>query len=115
MNIVRMNKLMRDRAMEQEQKNGCTFAHYQCEPEEYFRRLKEKLAEEVTEFLEDQTVEELGDILEVLYALASYKGYTPKQLDEVAENKRNKFGAFEQRLVLKEVRHTNDCPRNKRN
>jgi len=114
MNIVRMNKLIRDRAMEPELKYGCTFTQYACEPEEYYRRLKEKLAEEVSEFLSDQKVEELGDVLEVIYALAAYKGYTAKQIEEVTDNKRNKVGGFEQRLVLKEVRHTTECPRYKK-
>ena len=36
--------------------------------------LKQKLTEEVGEFLADDNAEEIADILEVLHAIARYKG-----------------------------------------
>ena len=42
--------------------------------EGYYASLKQKLTEEVGEFLADDNAEEIADILEVLHAIARYKG-----------------------------------------
>lgn len=39
-------------------------------------RLEEKLKEEVNEYLEDKNLEELADIMEVLFGLADNLGYS---------------------------------------
>jgi len=67
---------------------------------EYMRALQEKLKEEVREYLEDRTLEELADILEVVYALAAAEGYTKEDLHQACQQKREKRGGFAERIYL---------------
>ena len=68
--------------------------------EEYLRALEAKLDEEVAEFHQDHSVEELADILEVIYALAADMGYSRNDLEASYEKKHRERGGFEQKLFL---------------
>ncbi|WP_221088378.1 nucleoside triphosphate pyrophosphohydrolase [Deinococcus aquaedulcis] len=68
-------------------------------PEAAFRAaLHEKLQEEVTEYLESGEVEELADVLEVIFALAELDGLTPAELEKARAAKAQARGAFVRRL-----------------
>ena len=62
-----------------------------------------KLDEELAEYHKEQNVEELADLLEVIYAAAKARGYTLEQLEAVRAEKARKRGAFEKEILLKEV------------
>ena len=62
-----------------------------------------KLDEELAEYHKEQNVEELADLLEVIYAAAKASGYTLEQLEAVRAEKASKRGAFEKEILLKEV------------
>lgn len=49
---------------------------------------KKKLDEETAEFHSSNDVEELADILEVLFAIGKTKGVSPEQLDNIRVEKR---------------------------
>lgn len=51
----------------------------------------------------DLNVEELADLLEVIYAAAKARGYTLEQLEAVRAEKASKRGTFEKKILLKEV------------
>lgn len=72
-------------------------------PEEYRGYLQKKLQEEVEEFLENQKLEELSDILEVVYALAEERGVSPGELETLRLKKKKERGGFNRRLLLLEV------------
>lgn len=102
-----MGKLVRDRIPEIIEKNG-EIPHIRILPEEEYRRcLEAKLDEEVAEFHADQNAEELADILEVVYALASLHGCTKEELLAVYDEKHEKRGGFEKRLLLIESERGN--------
>jgi predicted house-cleaning noncanonical NTP pyrophosphatase (MazG superfamily) len=65
--------------------------------------LRSKLQEEVAEFCESGKVEELADILEVVYALAAAEQVSQFQLEEIRKRKRKERGGFEQRIFLTEI------------
>ena len=46
---------------------------------------------------------ELADLLEVIYAAAKARGYTLEQLEAIRAEKASKRGAFEKKILLKEV------------
>ena len=50
-----------------------------------------------------QNIEELTDLLEVIYAAAMARGYTLEQLEAVRAEKAAKRGAFAKKRLLKEV------------
>jgi predicted house-cleaning noncanonical NTP pyrophosphatase (MazG superfamily) len=69
-------------------------------PAEYAARLRDKLGEEVAEFLaSDGDLTELADILEVVYALAAAGGTGQAELEALRAAKAASNGAFTQRLV----------------
>ncbi|MGW1836052.1 pyrophosphohydrolase domain-containing protein [Streptomyces sp. BBFR2] len=95
-------KLVRDRIPQIIRDDGAEPVIRTAGPEEYRRRLRDKLGEEVTEFLtadEPDAPEELADVLEVIHALAADLGITPDQLEKLRETKARDRGGFTERLV----------------
>lgn len=69
--------------------------------EEY---LEKKLGEEVNEYLEDKNLEELADVMEVLFGLANHLGYSEEDLLNKRLEKKLSRGGFKEGIILKEVR-----------
>ena len=92
---MKMLKLVRDRIPELI-KSGRWFYesvhHRPLNPEKWLRH---KLMEEVSEYLEDRTAEELADIIEVCFAIGVHiHGITPSELLQVAQIKRDERGGY---------------------
>ena len=101
------NKLVRDKIPEIIENKGGKATFRQLSQEEYIRFLEKKLDEEVGEYHRDKTVEELADILEVVYALAREHGCSREELLAVYESKHAERGGFEKRLLLIESERGN--------
>ena len=69
----------------------------------YLEMIDAKLDEELVEYYKDQSVEELADLVEVVYAAAKARGYTIEQLEEVRVKKAEKRGGFDRKILLVEV------------
>lgn len=67
-------------------------------PPDFRVALREKLREETEEYLEAGDVQELADVLEVVYALAALDGLTPADLEALRAGKAEARGAFLRRL-----------------
>ena len=63
-----------------------------------------KLDEELSEYHQDQNIEELADLLEVIRAATVARGYTVEDLERVRAEKAAKRGVFEKKILLLEVR-----------
>ena len=100
---MKYNKLIRDRIPEIIAKNGQTARVRVLTDEEYLAKLDEKLGEELAEYLADGNIEELADLLEVIYAAALARGTTAEQLDAIRRKKAEERGAFVEKLLLEEV------------
>ena len=94
------NKLIRDKIPEMIEQNGGKAVIRQLSHEEFVRFLEMKLDEEVGEYHSDKTVEELADILEVVYALAAVNGFSQEGLNAVYQRKHCDRGGFEKRYFL---------------
>lgn len=102
-NVKVYNKLIRDRIPEIIEEQGKRCEIRTLTEDEYRLELDRKLQEELKEYLDEGTVEELADIVEVVLAIAKEKGLTKEELDRVMEEKRKKRGGFEKRLFLERV------------
>lgn len=48
-------------------------------------------------------VEEMADVMEVIYAMLDYRGITMEEVEKVRIEKRNRKGAFKNTVFLKTV------------
>ncbi len=103
MAVTRYDKLVRDNIPDIIVAQGRTPVVMALSDAEFKERLQKKLLEETQEYLESGEIEELADILEVLYALAVEQGVTPDELENIRLKKREKRGGFTKRLLLKSV------------
>lgn len=103
MKIITYNKLVRDRIPEIIEQSGKHCSTTILSDEEYLKMIDAKLDEELAEYHKDQNIEELADLLEVIYAAAKARGYSLNELDQVRAAKAEKRGAFDKRILLREV------------
>jgi predicted house-cleaning noncanonical NTP pyrophosphatase (MazG superfamily) len=95
-------KLVRDRIPQIIREGGAEPVTYTADSEEYRGRLRDKLGEEVAEFLAadgESAPEELADVLEVVRALAADLGVDADRLDKIREAKASERGGFTGRIV----------------
>jgi predicted house-cleaning noncanonical NTP pyrophosphatase (MazG superfamily) len=93
-------KLVRDKIPQIIRSRGQEPVIYTADIEEYSIRLRDKLREEVEEYLaSDDDREELADILEVLYALAKQAGTDQQQLEKLRAAKAEERGGFADRII----------------
>ena len=94
------NKLVRDKIPEIIEKNGGKCVCRTLNDEEYIAMIDAKLNEELVEYYEGKNIEELADLIEVIYAAAKARGYTIAELEEVRAKKAEKRGGFDKRILL---------------
>ncbi len=71
--------------------------------EDYLSLLDQKLNEELAEYQESKSLEELADLLEVMQAVVKARGWTLEELERVRADKAARRGGFEKKILLKEV------------
>lgn len=94
------NKLVRDNIPEIIEKEGKKVTTKILNDEEYREELNRKLQEEVKEYLDDKNVEELADIVEVIYGILNSMNIPIQKFEEVRKSKADKKGGFEKRIYL---------------
>ena len=93
-------KLVRDKIPQIIRSKGLEPLIYTAGSDEYDTRLRDKLREEVEEFIaSDSDPEELADILEVLYALAERAGTDRRRLEKLRMAKAEERGGFTNRII----------------
>ena len=103
MGQIKYNKLVRDRIPEIIEASGKNCVAEILSDEDYLCMIDAKLDEELAEYHKDQNIEELADLIEVIYAAAKARGYTLEQLETVRAEKAAKRGIFQKKLLLKKV------------
>lgn len=97
------NKLVRDKIPEIIKESGANPECIILNEEEYELALRKKLEEEVAEFMESGSVEELADIQEVILALVEAKGVSRDMFEIMRVGKLVERGAFREKIFLKSV------------
>ncbi len=103
MNVNIHDKLVRDRIPEIIESDGKTCVTETLSDARYLEMLDAKLNEELAEYQESKSLEELADLLEVLQAVVRARGWIWEQLELTRQEKAAKRGGFEKKLLLKEV------------
>ena len=99
--MVIYNKPIRDKIPEIIKESGKNCNVKKLDDSEFLVQLEKKLVEELAEYQESKNVEELADVLEVVYRISNLKGF---DLDKARLEKIEKHGKFEKNLFLIDTR-----------
>lgn len=98
------NKLVRDKIPEDiDSEDGRKSKYRILNDTEYLTELNKKILEEANEFIEENSIEELGDLMEVINAIMKLKGYKMEEVYEIMKAKSDKKGAFNDKIYLEYV------------
>lgn len=104
MNTKTYNKLVRDRIPYIIESKGGSCEVESLDMKNFMDALDDKMIEEFNEYRESRDLEELVDMLEVLFAMAKTQGYSWGEVCSAYREKREKRGGFDRGLFLKTVR-----------
>lgn len=99
---MRYDKLVRDRIIDIIEVKGRRATWHVATDEEYRQKLREKLREEVSEFFENPSREEMADVFEVITAVLKERDWALEDIVALQKKKREERGGFERRLILEE-------------
>ena len=102
------NKLVRDKIPEIIDNAGKTPVTHILSDDEYLSELDKKLNEECSEYQADKNIEELADMLEVMYDIAEARGWSVSELEAVRRDKAEKRGGFKKKIYLEYMEDGNE-------
>ena len=97
------NKLVRDKIPEIIKADGKECETRVLDDKEYLLSLNEKLDEELREYYETESIDELADIVEVIFAIVEQDGMSIQDFERLRLSKREQRGGFDQRLFLMSI------------
>ena len=98
------NKLVRDKIPEIiSADNGSICKTRIMDDKEYLKALDAKLQEELCEYLESGSIEELADLEEVIRAVLKTKNVSYEEFENFRKMKVEKRGAFKKKIFLESV------------
>ena len=100
MDTKKYNKVVRDKIPEIIEESGKKFNLKQLDDVSFLAEIEKKLSEEVNEYTESKDIEELADLLEVIYRISELRGVNSDELDKIRKNKAEKRGKFDSNLFL---------------
>ena len=100
MDTKKYNKVIRDKIPEIIADSGKKYDLKQLDDASFLAEIEKKLIEEVDEYAESKDVEELADLLEVIYRISELRGVNSDELDEIRKDKAEKRGRFTNNLFL---------------
>lgn len=107
MSMPTYNKLVRDKIPHIIEASGKSYRTTILNETEYITELNTKLNEEINEYVEAMSsaaaLEELADMLEVIYALAAVHGSSMEELEALRVRKADTRGGFQERVYLIDV------------
>ena len=102
--MIHYDKLVRDKIPAIIEAAGKMAVTDKILPENMQAALDRKFQEEVKEYLESHSVEEMADVLEVLHGIAFHTGIDWNQVEVQRLRKKEERGGFEKGIRLIEVR-----------
>ena len=93
-----MGKLVRDKIPQIIMSDGKNPIIRTLSDDEYLKELDRKLDEEVSEYQADKSLEEMADVLEVLFAICEARGHSVNELMKVRDEKRENRGGFKEKI-----------------
>lgn len=105
--MTKLNKLVRDKIPEIMAANNQEGNFRRLSDAEYKTQLDKKLCEELNEYQTSESkqdaVEELADLVEVVYAVLEYEKLSIDEFEKIRLKKKEERGGFRKRLMLSGV------------
>lgn len=102
------NKLVRDKIPNDiNSTTGKKCSYKILNNEEYLQELDKKLFEEYHEFIEEHSIEELADLMEVVFAIMKARNISMEDVENARKVKNDKKGAFNDKIYLLDVEQEN--------
>lgn len=70
---------------------------------EYLQELDKKIFEETHEFVEEHSIEELADLMEVIFAIMKDRNISIEDVENARQIKNSKKGSFNDKIYLIDV------------
>ncbi|MFW6295212.1 MAG: phosphoribosyl-ATP pyrophosphohydrolase [Halanaerobium sp.] len=97
------DKLIRDKIPEIIKDAGKDYELHKADDQEYIEKLLLKVEEELKEFKENPSIEEMADIFEVFESIMEYYNFNRKEIINYQQTKRKERGGFKKQLILDKV------------
>ena len=98
------NKLVRDKIPENINSAEGRKCNYKIlNDKEYLQELDKKIFEEAHEFIEEHSIEELADLMEVIFAIMKARNISIEDVEKSRQSKNNKKGSFSDKIYLIDV------------
>lgn len=97
------NKLVRDKIPAIIEASGKKANVGVMSDQEYEKALDVKLYEELNEYNEEKDINELADLIEVIYAIVEQKGLSIEEFEKIRSAKKEERGGFKEKLILYNV------------
>lgn len=98
------NKLVRDKILENINLTEEKRCNYKIlNEEEYLQELDKKIFEEAHEFVENHSIEELADLMEVIFAIMKERNISIEEVEKARQIKNSRKGAFKDKIYLIDV------------
>lgn len=105
---MNLPKLVRDKIPDIIRKSGKGCEIEILSGEDYIKALDAKFDEELAEYHESHSLEELVDLLECIYSSARALGYDPVELHDAYWKKRDERGGMWKGILLKEIKENSN-------
>lgn len=102
--IKKYDKLIRDKIIDIIEADGKKVDYEIMDKNEHLSYLNKKLKEEVEEYLESKNVEELADLVEVIYGILSLESIDIEEFESIRMKKKKEKGGFEKGVKLLAVK-----------
>jgi predicted house-cleaning noncanonical NTP pyrophosphatase (MazG superfamily) len=100
---VKYGKAIRDSIPEIIRESGANCTVEILPNDAFLLEMEKKLGEEVDEYLQSKSPEELADLLEVIHRIIELRGITMEELEIMRLDKSEKRGGFTKNLYLVET------------
>jgi len=101
---MKYNKLIRDKIPEIIKESNLVPITHKATKKEFEQKLIEKLTEEIKEFKKSEDLEELADLIEIIYALCDLKGVDKRKIEFIRKKKAKERGLFKKQIVLERTK-----------
>ena len=97
------NKLVRDRIPEIIKRDGKKCSYREIDGYVFLKALDKKFLEEFKEFKKSRSIEELADIIEILYEYMIFFCFDDMEVESKRKEKFAKNGGFKNKIFLEDV------------